>query len=103
MMALPGGPCHPWLFVEESAGREVERDFSSVYSRLVLCRTFRLDEDGKVLTPEEVRLISLIANTIVGPRREYLQFQFYHNVAKNLNCRKLLVISLMHTSHKIVI
>ncbi|KAK4303770.1 hypothetical protein Pmani_024242 [Petrolisthes manimaculis] len=52
--SLLGGPCHPWLFVEESAGREVERDFSSVYSRLVLCRTFRLDEDGKVLTPEEL-------------------------------------------------
>lgn len=53
-VCTPGGPCHPWLFIEESAAREVERDFSSVYSRLVLCRTFRLDEDGKVLTPEEV-------------------------------------------------
>ncbi|XP_045135376.1 small G protein signaling modulator 3 homolog isoform X2 [Portunus trituberculatus] len=52
--SLLGGPCHPWLFIEESAAREVERDFSSVYSRLVLCRTFRLDEDGKVLTPEEL-------------------------------------------------
>ncbi|XP_068209056.1 small G protein signaling modulator 3 homolog [Palaemon carinicauda] len=53
-MSLLGGPCHPWLFIEEAAAREVERDFSSVYSRLVLCRTFRLDEDGKVLTPEEL-------------------------------------------------
>lgn len=52
--SLLGGPCHPWLFIEEAAAREVERDFSSVYSRLVLCRTFRLDEDGKVLTPEEL-------------------------------------------------
>lgn len=50
-----GGPCHPWQFIEEAAMREVERDFSSVYSRLVLCKTYRLDEDGKVLTPEEVR------------------------------------------------
>ncbi|XP_046658527.1 small G protein signaling modulator 3 homolog isoform X1 [Homalodisca vitripennis] len=49
-----GGPCHPWLFIEEAAMREVERDFSSVYSRLVLCKTYRLDEDGKVLTPEEL-------------------------------------------------
>ncbi|RZF38283.1 hypothetical protein LSTR_LSTR009006 [Laodelphax striatellus] len=49
-----GGPCHPWLFIEEVATKEVERDFSSVYSRLVLCKTYRLDEDGKVLTPEEV-------------------------------------------------
>jgi hypothetical protein len=49
-----GGPCHPWLFLEEAASKEVERDFNSVYSRLVLCKTYRLDEDGKVLTPEEV-------------------------------------------------
>ncbi|CAH8649744.1 unnamed protein product [Schistosoma margrebowiei] len=46
--------CHPWHFIEEAAAKEVERDFSSVYSRLVLCRTFRLDEEGKVLSPEEV-------------------------------------------------
>jgi len=49
-----GGPCHPWLFIEEASNREVEKDFNSVYSRLVLCKTYRLDEDGKVLTPEEV-------------------------------------------------
>ncbi|XP_036614721.1 small G protein signaling modulator 3 isoform X1 [Trichosurus vulpecula] len=52
--SLLGGPGHPWLFIEEAAGREVERDFDSVYSRLVLCKTYRLDEDGKVLTPEEL-------------------------------------------------
>nr|XP_055108748.1 small G protein signaling modulator 3 isoform X11 [Symphalangus syndactylus] len=39
--SLLGGACHPWLFIEEAAGREVERDFASVYSRLVLCKTFR--------------------------------------------------------------
>lgn len=52
--AILGGACHPWLFIEEVANREVQKDFDSVYSRLVLCRTFRLDEDGKVLTPEEL-------------------------------------------------
>ncbi|KAL3875519.1 hypothetical protein ACJMK2_033464 [Sinanodonta woodiana] len=52
--SLLGAPCHPWLFIEEAATREVEKDFQSVYSRLVLCKTFRLDEDGKVLTPEEI-------------------------------------------------
>jgi len=53
-MIIAGGPCHPWLFIEEAATKEVEKDFNSVYSRLVLCKTYRLDEDGKVLTPEEV-------------------------------------------------
>lgn len=52
--SILGGACHPWLFIEEAASREVEKDFNSVYSRLVLCKTFRLDEDGKVLTPEEI-------------------------------------------------
>ncbi|XP_076366122.1 small G protein signaling modulator 3 homolog isoform X2 [Tachypleus tridentatus] len=51
---LLGGPVHPWNFIEEVANTEVEKDFNSVYSRLVLCKTFRLDEDGKVLTPEEI-------------------------------------------------
>lgn len=52
--SILNGPCHPWLFIEEVANKEVEKDFNSVYSRLVLCKTFRLDEDGKVLTPEEI-------------------------------------------------
>ncbi|KAJ8970026.1 hypothetical protein NQ314_001455 [Rhamnusium bicolor] len=59
-MMTSRGPCHPWLFIEESATKEVEKDFNSVYSRLVLCKTYRLDEDGKVLTPEEVRLVFYI-------------------------------------------
>lgn len=49
-----GGPCHPWLFIEEAANREVEKDFESVYSRLVLCKTYRLDDNMKILTPEEL-------------------------------------------------
>ncbi|GIX69302.1 small G protein signaling modulator 3 [Caerostris extrusa] len=62
--SILGGPCHPWLFIEEVANKEVEKDFNSVYSRLVLCKTFRLDEDGKVLTPEEIlyRVISKAIN-----------------------------------------
>uniref|UniRef100_A0A672TAD3 Small G protein signaling modulator 3-like n=1 Tax=Sinocyclocheilus grahami TaxID=75366 RepID=A0A672TAD3_SINGR len=42
--SILGGPCHPWLFIEEAASREVERDFNSVYSRLVLCKTYRVVE-----------------------------------------------------------
>ncbi|XP_062614962.1 small G protein signaling modulator 3 homolog isoform X1 [Saccostrea cucullata] len=52
--SILGSVCHPWLFLEEAATKEVEKDFQSVYSRLVLCKTYRLDEDGKVLTPEEI-------------------------------------------------
>ncbi|XP_065582855.1 small G protein signaling modulator 3-like isoform X1 [Artemia franciscana] len=55
-----GTPCHPWLFLEEAAVCQVEKDFNSVYSRLVLCKTFRLDEDGKVLTPEEESFVELL-------------------------------------------
>jgi len=48
------GPVHPWQFIEEAVAKEVEKDFNSVYSRLVLCKTFRLNEDSKVLSPEEL-------------------------------------------------
>lgn len=45
---------HPWLFIEEIAQRSVASHFNAVYSRLTLCTTFSLDQDGKVLTPEEL-------------------------------------------------
>jgi len=51
------GPIHPWMFITEVAAKEIEKDFRSVHSRLVLCKTYRLDEDGKVLSPEEVNSI----------------------------------------------
>ncbi|VDD79736.1 unnamed protein product [Mesocestoides corti] len=44
----------PWKFIEEVATKEAERDSSSIHSRLILCKTFRLDEVGKVLSPEEL-------------------------------------------------
>ena len=35
-------------FVVEASGEAVASDYNSVFSRLVLCKTFRLEEDGKV-------------------------------------------------------
>ena len=32
----------------EASGEAVASDYNSVFSRLVLCKTFRLEEDGKV-------------------------------------------------------
>lgn len=49
-----GGICHPWLFIEEAALHAINKDFDSVYARLILCKTYRLDEDGRILTPEEL-------------------------------------------------
>ncbi|EDV28245.1 uncharacterized protein TRIADDRAFT_20607 [Trichoplax adhaerens] len=49
-----GAKCHPWAFIEEASIKEIERDYHSVFSRLVLCKTYKLDEDGRVLTPEEI-------------------------------------------------
>ena len=34
------------LFLYQASQREVDRDFQSVYSRLVLCKTFRLVENA---------------------------------------------------------
>ncbi|CAF0775821.1 unnamed protein product [Didymodactylos carnosus] len=49
-----GGICHPWLFIEEAVMYTINKDFDSVYARLILCKTYRLDEDGRILTPEEL-------------------------------------------------
>ncbi|XP_076458064.1 small G protein signaling modulator 3-like isoform X2 [Babylonia areolata] len=52
---LIGGDRHPWLFIEEVAGRQAEKDRQNGSCRLMLCQTYRLDEDdGKVPTPEEL-------------------------------------------------
>ena len=32
----------------------INKDFDSVYARLILCKTYRLDDDGRILTPEEL-------------------------------------------------
>ena len=40
-------------FVVEASGEAVANDYNSVFSRLVLCKTFRLEEDGKVCTPHQ--------------------------------------------------
>lgn len=54
MIFSSGGICHPWLFIEEAALHAINKDFDSVYARLILCKTYRLDEDGRILTPEEL-------------------------------------------------
>ncbi|KAK6766285.1 hypothetical protein RB195_025901 [Necator americanus] len=58
----PSTAYHPWSFIEDIAYYSVEKHFNSVYSRLTLCNTFKLDQDGKILTPEELlfRSVQLI-------------------------------------------
>jgi len=59
------GPVHPWMFIQEAATEEVNKDKTSVFSRLNLCSTFRLDDDAKVLTPDELlyRCVQFINQT----------------------------------------
>lgn len=49
-----GGFLHPWTFIEQAVRKSVEKEQESVYSRLNLCRSFRLDEFDKVLQPDEL-------------------------------------------------
>lgn len=84
--SLIGGVCHPWLFIEEAAHKEVEKDFNSVYSRLVLCKTYRLDEDGKVLTPEELLYRSIQSvNHTHDPAHAMMDVKFRSVVCLGLN------------------
>jgi hypothetical protein len=61
---LPGAS-HPWAFVMEAAAELVAADYNSVFSRLVLCKAFRLEEEAKVLGPEELlyRCVHLVNRT----------------------------------------
>uniref|UniRef100_A0AC34FM49 RUN and TBC1 domain-containing protein 3 n=1 Tax=Panagrolaimus sp. ES5 TaxID=591445 RepID=A0AC34FM49_9BILA len=45
---------HPWPFIEALSAAIVESKTKSVNSKLMLCDTFKLDQDGKVLSPEEL-------------------------------------------------
>ena len=38
---LLAGAAHPWQFIEEAASEVVQPDYNSVFSRLVLCKTFK--------------------------------------------------------------
>ena len=48
----------PRHFVVEASGEAVAGDYNSVFSRLVLCKTFRLEEDGKVGALSVITIIS---------------------------------------------
>lgn len=56
---------HPWTIIEEISNLSTNADLKSVYSRLVLTKTFRLDENIRVLSPNDLlfRSISLINHT----------------------------------------
>lgn len=59
---------HPWTVLEEVASACTKSDFNSVYSRLVLTKTYRLDDITRVLTPPEIlfKNISYINETHKG-------------------------------------
>ncbi|KAI1732181.1 rab-GTPase-TBC domain-containing protein [Ditylenchus destructor] len=65
----PGFTSHPWPFIEALSSAIVDHDPNAINSRLTLCDTFRLDQDGKILSPEEllfraVREINLSHNLV---------------------------------------
>ena len=39
--SLLSGSLHPWQFIVDAANEVVEADYKSVFSRLVLCKTFK--------------------------------------------------------------
>uniref|UniRef100_A0A8R1E6L1 SH3 domain-containing protein n=1 Tax=Caenorhabditis japonica TaxID=281687 RepID=A0A8R1E6L1_CAEJA len=57
---------HPWSFIEDIAYYSVEKNFNSVYSRLTLCNTFNLDEDGKrgLGSAEIARRLQISSSTV---------------------------------------
>ena len=74
---------HPWIIIEAISKACAESDFNSVYSRLVLTRTYRLDEFARVLTPSEL-LYRSIAHIN----------QSHENEAMDVKLRSLICIAL---------
>ncbi|XP_054160189.1 small G protein signaling modulator 3 homolog [Oppia nitens] len=74
---------HPWIIIESISKACAESDFNSVYSRLVLTRTYHLDEFARVLTPSELlyRSIAHINHT-------------HENEAMDVKLRSLVCIAL---------
>ncbi|KAH9520518.1 Small G protein signaling modulator 3 [Dermatophagoides farinae] len=56
---------HPWTIIEQISTMTTNAGFKSVFSRLVLTKTFRLDEYSRVLSPNDLlyRSIALINRT----------------------------------------
>ncbi|RWS28615.1 Small G protein signaling modulator 3-like protein [Leptotrombidium deliense] len=75
---------HPWNIIETIASACIESDFNSVYSRLVLTRTFRLDEFARVLTPSEM-LYRSIAFINVTHEKEPMDVKFRSLITVALN------------------
>jgi len=75
---------HVWQFIEQVSSYEATQEYSSVISRLVLCKTFRLDDEGKVLTPEELlfRCVEAINKT---HSNEHMDVKFRSFVCYGLN------------------
>ncbi|KAI6187571.1 RUN and TBC1 domain-containing protein 3 [Aphelenchoides besseyi] len=51
---ITGTITHPWHFIEVLATRLMEAHSNITHSKLTLCDTFSLDQDTKVLSPEEL-------------------------------------------------
>lgn len=45
---------HPWHYIEALSATLMEAHNNVTHSKLTLCDTFNLDQDGKVLSPEEL-------------------------------------------------
>ncbi|VDN04666.1 unnamed protein product [Thelazia callipaeda] len=81
---------HPWLFIEEISQSFVQKH--AVYSHLVLCTTFSLDQDEKILTPQELlfRAVKLIneSHNAVGAEMD-VKFRSLIAVAVSEQCLHL--------------
>lgn len=53
-IAVSAFVAHPWPFIEVLAMELVDQHVNATNSRMTLCDTFSLDQDGKVLSPEEL-------------------------------------------------
>uniref|UniRef100_A0A0N5C9I4 RUN and TBC1 domain-containing protein 3 n=1 Tax=Strongyloides papillosus TaxID=174720 RepID=A0A0N5C9I4_STREA len=85
---------HPYQFIEEIASNIVQKNCNIIDSRLALCNTFKLEQDEKVLSPEEllfrsVHYINSTYNTISSKQKNNIKFRSLIAFGLNEQCLHL--------------
>uniref|UniRef100_A0A0N5A5W9 RUN and TBC1 domain-containing protein 3 n=1 Tax=Parastrongyloides trichosuri TaxID=131310 RepID=A0A0N5A5W9_PARTI len=93
---------HPYQFIEEIANNVVQKNCRIVDSRLALCNTFKLEQDEKVLTPEELlfRSVHYINSThnITSKNKNDIKFRSLIAFGLNEQCLHLWFAALCDTT-----
>uniref|UniRef100_A0A0K0EGM8 RUN and TBC1 domain-containing protein 3 n=1 Tax=Strongyloides stercoralis TaxID=6248 RepID=A0A0K0EGM8_STRER len=85
---------HPYQFIEEISNNILQKNCRIIDSRLALCNTFKLEQDEKILSPEEllfrsVHYINSTFNNIMCKQKNDIKFRSLIAFGLNEQCLHL--------------